>query len=348
MALCAMAILAVLIWLITSPGALFSNPATLYTYVPDSFAMAKGAPVRLNGILVGSISAIELSGSRDPRRMVRIVMAVSRDRLSQIPEDSITKMGQENALGTWFINIRIGRSQQAVSPGGELRSQDTTDFQDIIESSNVALASLQDLEKRVDTILSQVENGKGSIGKFLVDTEFYDRAVATVAQMQKIAETVGSGRGTIGKLLYDDTLINSAQASINRLDTVIQGLQEGKGSAGKFLQDPEVYNQARDAIAGLRRAIDDLNAGKGTAGKVLKDEALYRQFLATLDKVDTTIDKVDTTIDKVNSGEGTIGQLMANPQLYQNLNGFTTELNSLVKDIHANPKKFLRIKLGIF
>jgi phospholipid/cholesterol/gamma-HCH transport system substrate-binding protein len=37
-----------------------------------------------------------------------------------------------------------------------------------------------------------------------------------------------------------------------------------------------------------------------------------------------------------------------NPQLYDSANGATRELQGLLKDFRANPKKFLRIKLGIF
>jgi phospholipid/cholesterol/gamma-HCH transport system substrate-binding protein len=53
-------------------------------------------------------------------------------------------------------------------------------------------------------------------------------------------------------------------------------------------------------------------------------------------------------IDKMNSGQGTVGQLLVNPQLYDNLNGTSRELTGLLKDFRANPKKFLRIKLSIF
>ena len=55
-----------------------------------------------------------------------------------------------------------------------------------------------------------------------------------------------------------------------------------------------------------------------------------------------------TTIDKINSGQGTVGQFMVNPQLYDSLNGATREFQSLAKDIRANPKKFLTIRLVLF
>ena len=39
---------------------------------------------------------------------------------------------------------------------------------------------------------------------------------------------------------------------------------------------------------------------------------------------------------------------MVNPALYDSLNGTTKEMHELLKDFRANPKKFLRIKLGLF
>jgi phospholipid/cholesterol/gamma-HCH transport system substrate-binding protein len=58
--------------------------------------------------------------------------------------------------------------------------------------------------------------------------------------------------------------------------------------------------------------------------------------------------RLDAILDKVNSGQGTIGQLLVNPALYQTLDSTTREINGLMKDFRSNPKKFLRIKLAIF
>jgi phospholipid/cholesterol/gamma-HCH transport system substrate-binding protein len=58
--------------------------------------------------------------------------------------------------------------------------------------------------------------------------------------------------------------------------------------------------------------------------------------------------KVDTSMDRLNAGQGTLGQLMVNPQLYDSLTGVTREVNSLLVDVHKNPKKFLTIRLTLF
>ena len=91
----------------------------------------------------------------------------------------------------------------------------------------------------------------------------------------------------------------------------------------------------------MRKLIEDLNAGKGTAGKLLKSEELHNQLRASLEKI-------DAMLDRMNAGQGTIGQLLVNRQLYDTLNGMTGELQQLIKDIRANPRKFLRIKLALF
>jgi phospholipid/cholesterol/gamma-HCH transport system substrate-binding protein len=53
-------------------------------------------------------------------------------------------------------------------------------------------------------------------------------------------------------------------------------------------------------------------------------------------------------MDKINSGQGTLGQLMVNPQLYEAMTGATREFQSLAKDMRANPKKFLSLRLVLF
>ncbi len=131
-------------------------------------------------------------------------------------------------------------------------------------------------------------------------------------------------------------------AVLSRKSThVIDGLQQGQGTAGKFLKDPGMYDDAHKAILDLRKMLADIDAGKGTVGKLLKSDDLHNQIASSLKKI-------DVMLDKINSGQGTIGQLMVNASLYDALNGSTRELHELLKDFRANPKKFLRIKLGLF
>ncbi|MGB9605953.1 MAG: MlaD family protein [Bryobacteraceae bacterium] len=341
MAVAAIVILAVLIFLMTGQKALFVREAIIYTYMDDSAALATGAPVRLNGILIGNVSRVELSGAREPNRIVRIVMTIPRDRLKDIPVDSVAAISAENVLGTKYINIKMGTSPRHIQPGGELRSLDVREFEEVVQASYNVISSLNSILKRVDAIISQIELGKGTVGKFLVDEELYRRVVATVDEAQKIVEFINSGQGTLGRLVRDEQLYNQLNASLARLDAILQDVQQGQGTAGKFLRDPSLYNEARATIAQVRRTIEEINGGKGTVGKLLTDDALYR-------RLDSLVARADQLMERLSTGQGTVGQLLVNPQLYESLNGVTGELRGLIKDIRADPKKYLRIKLALF
>ena len=339
MAIVSMAILAVLTFLLTQDKPFWERYANIYTYMDDSAAMSSGAPARLNGILIGSVTEVGLSGSKEPNRIVRITMKVQRSRLKDIPIDSIAGISAENMLGTKFINIAMGRSKVTVQPDGEVKSEPTAEIRDLVKRGFGLFDAAQEILVRVDKIVSLVESGKGSVGKLLVDEELYDRLIKTVAELQKIAETVASGK--VGKLLYDESLYSDAHSALARLDQVIQDLQAGQGTAGQLLKNPALYNETQASIAQVKQLLDNLNAGQGTAGKLLKDEAAYKQ-------IQSVLGQADTALTRMNAGQGTIGQLLVNAQLYDSIEGLSSELHSLTKDIRANPKKFLRVKFSIF
>ena len=341
LAIVAMGILAVLVFLITGHTNIFESNAHLYTYMADAAALTTSAPVNLNGIPIGKVDSITLSGSKDPQKLVRIEMQVPEHELKNIPVDSISQISAANVLGSKYINIKSGKSDTTVQNGQEIPSVNTGEIQDLVQQGFGVLASLQDTVQRVDKIVGLVESGQGSIGKLLVDDTMYNHFLAIVDEVKQLADVLNSDRGTIGKLLFDRDVYDDLKKTMNRADDLLSGLQQGQGTAGKFLKDPALYDEMQKTVADLHKIVTDLNEGKGTAGKLLKSDELANQLSATLSKV-------DVIIDKINSGQGTIGQLLVNQQLYDNLNGATREMHLLMKDFRANPKKFLRIKLSIF
>ena len=94
LALAAMAILAILIFLITGKVNIFESNAVVYTYLSDAAALTIGAPVNVNGIPVGKVKEIKLSGSKNPQRLVRIEMEIPEHSLRSIPIDRLPQCGQ--------------------------------------------------------------------------------------------------------------------------------------------------------------------------------------------------------------------------------------------------------------
>jgi phospholipid/cholesterol/gamma-HCH transport system substrate-binding protein len=341
LATAAMAILAVLIFLLTGTGDIFRSNVTLRMYIDDASGVATKAPVRLNGYLIGYVDNIELSGSRDPKRTVEFELSVQRRHLRDIPVDSVAVITAASLLGDKFINIKRGRSERTIQPGGELPTEPPQDIPELMAQSANLMSTLQNIVRRADSMLADVESGRGNIGKLLRDEEFYNRLNGMAAEAEKLVADIRNGKGTLSKLLYDDALYQEVRSPIRRIDALLADLQKGQGTAGKLLHDNAIYEETRASLVEMRRIVAELNSGRGTAGKLLKDEELYKQM-------NLLVDRLQGTLDRINSGQGTIGQLMVNPQLYESLNGTMREFQSLAKDIRANPKKFLTIRLTLF
>jgi len=339
--LTAFLILSILIFLLTSSKNPFHRAATLHVYLDDASGITDSTPVRLNGITIGSVDRVALSNSGELRRAVRFDLQVEEEYLAEIPVDSVAGITASNLLGDKFINITKGRDKRHVLDGGEIKSFQAQDIPELMAQSASLLASFQTIVGRVDALLAGVEQGKGNIGKLLKDEELYDRLNGIGGEMQNLLADVRGGHGTISKLLYEDTLYQELRSPLQRADAILADLQAGQGSAGKILKDPALFDEAKQSLAEIHQLLADVGAGKGTAGKLLKDEGLYR-------RLDEFVAKFNGTIDKINAGQGTIGQFMVNPQLYESLNGATGEFQSLAKDIRANPKKFLTIRLTLF
>ena len=341
LAICALSLLAFLIFLMTSSTGLFVTRTDVYTFLDDSAAIATGAPVRLNGITVGRVSVVALSGSSEPNRIVRVTLQVENRYLPAIPVDSQAAIAAENLLGTKYINIKKGKAQATIMAGAEIKSLDTREFDDVVQQGYSTLASLNGIFKKLDGILDQLQEGKGTIGKLLSDDELYRKVVGIVDETHRVVAALDSQEGTLGMLMHDNSLYTDLRGTLARVNDLADNIQKGDGTIGKLMKDPALYDDTRATIGDLRQLLAGLQQGKGTAGKLLSSDDLHNQLQATMGRL-------DTLLDKINNGQGTLGQLLVNPSLYQNLDSTTREINGLMKDFRANPKKFLRIKLGIF
>ncbi len=338
----ALSCVALIIFLLTGNMSWFQTQVPLHVYTSDAAGLTAGGPVRINGIAAGKVDKVALSGETNPLRVIKVDFDVDQPMLKQIPVDSIASISSDNLLGsTKFLQITKGVSRETIQAGGTLKAQNTQQFDALVAQGFNVLDSVQDVLTKIQGIVGQVEVGKGTIGKLLVDETLYNNLQATVAQLRQLSTTLNSRTGTIGKLVNDDTFYNSAIQVVGRLNSIVEDLQAGKGSAGMLLKDPKIANDMDTAVNQLNTILANLNAGKGTAGQLLKDDKIAKQLSATLTKI-------DTTIDKVNSGQGTIGQLLVNPALYDELTGTTRELHAMLKDFRANPKKFLQIRLHVF
>jgi phospholipid/cholesterol/gamma-HCH transport system substrate-binding protein len=337
----ALAVLVFLILLMSGENPLFRKSVPVYVYLGDAAAVVKGAPVRLNGILVGEVKEVGLSNDNDPRRTVRLTLDIDENYLSAIPNNSEARLAQTSLLSARYVNIKKGTSAQPVQEGGELSSQTSTELEELFEQGNSTLAAMRSIMVRVESLVAEIEDGKGTIGKFLRDEALYNNLVSTTDEMRKLVVTFNQPNSTLGRLINEDDLYQDFRGTMASVNMLIDGLQAGEGTLGKLLKDDALHEDLRMTITDLRETLRLVNTGEGTIGKLLTTDTLHT-------RLEGTMTRIDDLLDKINRGEGTLGQLVVNPQLYESLDGMTREMHGLLQDFRTNPAKFLRIRVSLF
>ena len=64
-----------------------------------------------------------------------------------------------------------------------------------------------------------------------------------------------------------------------------------------------------------------------------------------LSNLEVSVDGISSIVDKLDSDKSTIGKLINEDEVYNNLNSSIESLNSLISDIKANPKKYVHFSV---
>ncbi|MGA1978015.1 MAG: MlaD family protein [Bacteroidales bacterium] len=108
----------------------------------------------------------------------------------------------------------------------------------------------------------------------------------------------------------------------------------------------------------LKTTIDDLNKFSGmlaaNSDKMSKTFSNLNSITDTIEAADiyksisnlkSALDKTSTLIGNLNQGKGSAGQFITNDTLYKNLNTILGNLNGLLQDIKANPKRYINFSV---
>lgn len=333
--------LMVLIFLISGTSGIFTRTVILRTYFDNAGGLKTGAPVQVNGVNVGNVSNIAVIPQRNPTP-VEVDLKINTKYQGLIRKDSQAVIATAGVLGSSYVDIDSTLAKgPPVNDKDELPIKDRPDLMDMVRAGQSTLQNIQSLVQRVDRIVSTIESGQGSIGKFINDPMLYNRLNTTLSEVQNIVSAISAGKGSIGKLVASDEMYNKLNGSVDKLNQVMDDINAGKGTLGKLAKDDALYKNANETVAKANTLIGNINAGKGTLGKLASDDELAK-------KVDTTIDRLSKIVDQIEAGQGTAGKILKDPSLYNNIDQMTVEARELVKAIRENPKKYLVIHLRVF
>lgn len=127
---------------------LFVPKYRLRVYVPEVAGLGVHAPVRLDGIEVGTVNAIKLAeASANPEQRILLVLQVDKRYQEAIRSDSTATVTTEGLLGNRYVSIHRGFSGTVIKPDGEIPgvTTQTLTIKDILNS----------IAKKVDCLESQ-------------------------------------------------------------------------------------------------------------------------------------------------------------------------------------------------
>jgi phospholipid/cholesterol/gamma-HCH transport system substrate-binding protein len=276
----------------------------------------------VDGIDVGKVDSVALSGSQKPDRVVKVIMTVRRERLASIPADSFAQISSDSLIGDKFVDVTSGKNPRRLSSEDEMIYKDQPELLKTLD-----LAQFTRQLRLLDATLTDIEQGRSQFGKFVQGDEFYRDLITKMSDLHRAIREAVSTTSTVGGLLSSDRLHQQLIDFLAGLDQAVARIQSGQGAA-RPLRDSAQYEQLLGSVREFRNSVQQLRGNE-----LLRSDAAYTglsQGLAALIR----------SVDEIN----------ANPMLnttvaYEDLNGTLSQLRDTIRDFRLNPRKYLRLKV---
>src|SRR5688572_4329428 len=320
----------ILIFVLSGSGGFFWQRYSLKTMFVNIAGLKEGAPVRVAGVEVGSVSEVNFVGDR-----VEVVMEVNKDHQSRITSTSMATLGSVSLLGEPAVDITAASNGTPIPEWGYVRSgRATGTVGDVATQASTAI-------EQTTALIADVRAGRGTMGQLLTDERLYNEVTSLVTSLHEVTDAITKGPGSLSRMLNDPAAARSLEASLSNLEAVTARIRAGEGSIGKLLNDDALSQSLTSTGSNLETITARISKGEGTAGKLVSDEELYN-------RLNSLSDRIDKVMAGLQQGEGTAGQLLRDRELYENMNGTMAELRGLVTDIRRDPKKYLNVRVSLF
>ncbi|MGB5358688.1 MAG: MlaD family protein [Eudoraea sp.] len=135
-------------------------------------------------------------------------------------------------------------------------------------------------------------------------------------------------------VLDEDTKRNLRE-SIKGLNTTVQSFQSSAATLNTLLADNK--NKLDSSITNINTITTNFS--------VLSDSIAEVGLTNTIRSLESTISNLDKMLAKIEKGEGTLGKLVNNEELYNNLSEASKELDLLLQDFRLNPKRYVNVSV---
>jgi phospholipid/cholesterol/gamma-HCH transport system substrate-binding protein len=179
-----------------------------------------------------------------------------------------------------------------------------------------------------DTLIASTEKNLSEMinEKITPITENVDTALVNLnVLIRKFQAMSGNIDATLVNLRATSSTLNSTLAQNQR---AIKGIANNLNTLSASMNDPRT---------GVRPLLGKFNSFADTLSQM--------QLAQTVERTNRSIANLNQMLTQINQGQGSLGKLTKNDSLYNNLNQFAADLDALVVDLKANPKRYVSISV---
>lgn len=341
-------------------SALFEERYSLWTSFSSTEGLAVGAPVRLAGVTVGNVTRIAFGRDLKDRR-IALTLSLEQRVQDRIREDSVASIGTIGLVGDKVLDVTVGSlDRPALQPGAQLASVDPLDYTVLVQKGDRILDNVTRITASLDEFLAggesagkrnlnealrslratlvEVEKGGGLLHDIIYGKEGADllaRADRTVQSLERTARAIETQRGLLHALIYtpqEDTLGRLTRA-LAGLDDLVREAKEGRGLLHALIYDP----QAAEILIRLDQTGQELEAfvraareGKGLMPSLLfnaEGAKVLEDVQAAAQNMRAVAADLQTITARLRQGQGTIGGLLEDPTVYEDLSALLRGAN---------------------
>lgn len=238
----------------------------------------------------------------------RLLVTMMLNKQIDVPRDTKALLKSGDLLGSMQIHFLMGESEELASSGDTL----IPDVEgDLVEEVN---EQLRPLKVKTESLISSVDS------------------------VIRVFEVI-LGAKSQQNLIESFTGINNAIASLERTSFRVDTLV-----AEERNKISSIFSNIDNLSATLSQNSDELNNIIKNFSQI-SDTLARADVAGTIVKANAALADVQQIMEKIERGEGSLGMLINNPDLYNRLENAGNNLDLLVEDIRVNPNRYIHFSV---
>ena len=175
--------------------------------------------------------------------------------------------------------------------------------------------------------LTQIQNGEKRYGLMKLVSELS----SVIAEFQTVMDKIAGEENIVMQI---DSVIDTTQMVINKINRSLDKNTE---------EFEKLIINANQLTAKLNKLVTTNE--ENISNSMEKSSEVIASINSTLDDIKETSQSIRNITEKIQSENSSINKLMSEDVLYENLMRSSARLDSLLKDIKENPKRYFNIKI---